>query len=138
MGMKNVFLFKILILISFFCNSQDNIDKVKFDSLINYQVQKKETLYSISKKFDIEIADIIKYNPELKNNKLRKKEIIIVPLVKKISSISFSKEIVKETEIDSVSKINEIKIKKNFIRIAYMTPFKIESIIIDSTEKVNA
>ena len=126
MGMKNVFLFKILILISFFCNSQDNIDKVKFDSLINYQVQKKETLYSISKKFDIEIADIIKYNPELKNNKLRKKEIIIVPLVKKLSSISFSKEIVKETEIDSVSKINEIKIKKNFIRIAYMAPFKIE------------
>ena len=120
MGMKNVFLFKILILISFFCNSQDNIDKVKFDSLINYQVQKKETLYSISKKFDIEIADLIKYNPELKNNKLRKKEIIIVPLVKKLSSISFSKEIVKETEIDSVSKINEIKIKKNFIRIAYM------------------
>ena len=100
--MKNVFLFKILILISFFCNSQDNIDKVKFDSLINYQVQKKETLYSISKKFDIEIADIIKYNPELKNNKLRKKEIIIVPLVKKISSISFSKEIVKETEIDTI------------------------------------
>tara|TARA_A100001015_G_scaffold318272_1_gene437667 strand:- start:5221 stop:6627 length:1407 start_codon:yes stop_codon:yes gene_type:complete len=138
MGMKNIFLFKILILISFFCNSQDNIDKVKFDSLINYQVQKKETLYSISKKFDIEIDDIIKYNPELKNNKLRKREIIIVPLVKKLSSISFSKEIVKETEIDSVSKINEIKIKKNFIRIAYMAPFKIESIIIDSTEQVNA
>jgi len=137
MGMKNKFLFKILILISFICNSQDNIDKVKFDSLINYQVKKKETLYSISKKFDIEITDLIKYNPELENNKLRKKEIIVVPLVKKLSFINISKEIVKETEIDSTSKISEIEIKKNFIRIAYMAPFKIESIIIDSTEQVN-
>ena len=105
--MKNVFLFKILILISFFCNSQDNIDKVKFDSLINYQVQKKETLYSISKKFDIEIADIIKYNPELKNNKLRKKEIIIVPLVK-LSSISISKEIIKETLDEYIAELEVV------------------------------
>ena len=62
MGMRNLLLFIIFIFICLISSGQSESSKVEFDSLINYEVKKKETLYSISNKFNLQIDDIIKYN----------------------------------------------------------------------------
>jgi len=81
MGMRNLLLFNIFIFISLISSGQSESLKVEFDSLINYEVKKKETLYSISNKFNLQIDDIIKYNPELikqiKINMLNKSRFLI-------------------------------------------------------------
>ena len=84
MGMKNLLLFIIFIFICLISSGQSESSIVEFDSLINYEVKKKETLYSISNKFNLQIDDIIKYNPELNTEKLKKKSIIIIPLKKNL------------------------------------------------------
>ena len=81
MGMRNLLLFIIFIFICLISSGQSESSKVEFDSLINYEVKKKETLYSISNKFNLQIDDIIKYNPELikqiKINMLNKSRFLI-------------------------------------------------------------
>ena len=48
---------------------------------ISHQVARKETLYSISKKYDCSISDILKLNPKVKNRKrLRKGTILKIPI----------------------------------------------------------
>ncbi len=44
-----------------------NKNIVKYNNLMNYEVQSKETLYGLSKKFNITIGDLIQLNPELTN-----------------------------------------------------------------------
>ena len=53
MGMRNLLLFNIFIFICLISSGQSESSKVEFDSLINYEVKKKETLYSISNKFNL-------------------------------------------------------------------------------------
>ena len=84
MGIRFILFLISFFFTSFFCLSQNKSNKIEFDSLINYKVEKKETLYSISKKFNTEIQDILLFNSDLKNSKLRKNSIIIIPLKKKI------------------------------------------------------
>jgi len=48
---------------------------------ISHQVARKETLYSISKKYDCSVSDILKLNPKVKNRKrLRKGTILKIPI----------------------------------------------------------
>ncbi len=54
--MKSALFFITFFFTSFFCIAQS--DNIEFDSLVNYQVKKKETLYSISKKFNVQIDEI--------------------------------------------------------------------------------
>ena len=68
MGMKN-FLIIVIVLFTAIFSVKSQSSKIEFDSLINYEVKKKETLFSISKKFKIKINDLLSFNTELKNNK---------------------------------------------------------------------
>ena len=131
MGMKSALFFITFFFTSFFCIAQT--DNIEFDSLVNYQVKKKETLYSISKKFNVQIDDILLFNSELKNNKLKKNSIIIVPLKKKIVPDLNLKKIINT---DSILELNDLKVKKDYIKIAYLAPFKLKSIEIDSVDRV--
>lgn len=58
-------------------------DKVKIDGKVFYShiVLEKQTLFSISKAYNVSIEDIYKYNPAVKENGLRKNDIINIPLV---------------------------------------------------------
>lgn len=47
-----------------------------------HKTKKKHTLYSIAKKYNVEIADIKKHNPFLKDEPLRKGDILKIPLPK--------------------------------------------------------
>ena len=53
-------------------------DKVKIDGKVFYShiVLDKQTLYSISKAYNVSIEDIYRHNPSVKENGLRKNDII--------------------------------------------------------------
>ena len=57
-------------------------DKVKIDGKVFYShiVLEKQTLFSISKAYDVSIEDIYRYNPDIKENGLRKNDIINIPV----------------------------------------------------------
>ena len=62
-----------IIAISFVQFGLSQFNKIEdYDSIVSYQVKKKETLFNISKKFKINIEDIFQFNPELRDQKLRK------------------------------------------------------------------
>jgi len=135
MGMRSFLFLLAVFFTSFFCFAQDQSSKVQFDSLINYEVKKKETLFSISQKFDTEIDEILLFNSDLKNNKLRKNSIIIIPLKKKIIN-KLKVEMNIKLDRDTVLNSNQLKVKKDYIKIAYLAPFKLSSIEIDSVDQI--
>ena len=58
-------------------------DKVKIDGKAFYShiVLERQTLFSISKAYNVTIDEIYHYNPTVKENGLRKNDIIIIPVV---------------------------------------------------------
>ena len=58
-------------------------DKVKIDGKVFYShiVLDRQTLYSISKAYNVSIEEIYRYNPAVKENGLRKNDIINIPVV---------------------------------------------------------
>lgn len=56
-------------------------EKVKIDGKICYShiVEERQTLYSISKAYEVSIEDIYKFNPTLRETGLKKNSIIIIP-----------------------------------------------------------
>ena len=128
MGMKNWIFY--IIAISFVQFGLSQFNKIEdYDSIVSYQVKKKETLFNISKKFKINIEDIFQFNPELRDQKLRKNSIISIPL-KKI------KKNINQKTIDENKLLNQINKnknpKKNNINLAFLAPIKIDEIQYDS------
>lgn len=62
---------------------EDNISR--FES---YEVKPKETLYSISKNYNVEVETIIKYNPFLKTRELNSADVLEIPILKRPTDIS--------------------------------------------------
>ena len=58
-------------------------DKVKIDGKVFYShiVMERQTLYSISKAYNVSTEDIVRHNPSITENGLRKNDIIIIPVV---------------------------------------------------------
>ena len=56
-------------------------EKVRIDGKVCYShvVLEKQTLYSISKAYEVSIEEIYKYNPTLKETGLKKNSIRIIP-----------------------------------------------------------
>ena len=55
---------------------------IQYDSILSHEVKKKETLFSISKIYDISVEDLLKANPDIKTDKLKRKSILNIPLKK--------------------------------------------------------
>lgn len=95
------------------------------DSLIQYTVLPGETLYTISKRFMVPVADLIKTN-NLPNNKIKPNDTLKIPL---------KKEVIKPVEIRQIEAISDIpKIdetllfkKKEKYEIAVLLPFDLDS-----------
>ncbi len=60
-------------------------EKVRIDGQVCYShiVLEKQTLYSISKAYEVSIEDIYKFNPSLKKDGLKKNSILIIPVAAK-------------------------------------------------------
>ncbi len=52
-----------------------------------HKVKKKETLFSLSQQYNVEISDIKRYNKQLYSKELQKGEVIRIPVFRKIDSI---------------------------------------------------
>ena len=95
------------------------------DSLIQYTVLPGETLYTISKRFMVPVADLIKIN-NLPNNKIKPNDTLKIPL---------KKEVIKPVEIRQIEPIKELpKVdetllfkKKEKYEIAVLLPFDLDS-----------
>ena len=113
--MKNWILNIIAVLFFQFGFSQSNGIE-DYDSIVSYEIKKKETLFNISKKFKINIEDIFLFNPELRGQKLKKNSIINIPLKRIKKNIYLDSGINKKT-IDDNKFLNQItknkKPKKN-------------------------
>ncbi|MBS3806974.1 MAG: LysM peptidoglycan-binding domain-containing protein [Bacteroidales bacterium] len=59
--------------------AQGKEQRAKASQYIHHRVKKKETLYSLSKKYNVEIGDIIAANEHLKNRELEYDEVIRIP-----------------------------------------------------------
>ena len=134
MGMKNWIFY--IIAISFVQFGLSQFNKIEdYDSIVSYQVKKKETLFNISKKFKINIEDIFQFNPELRDQKLRKNSIISIPL-KKIKKNIYLDSSINQKTIDENKLLNQINKKKNpkknNINLAFLAPIKIDEIQYDS------
>ena len=125
-----------IIAISFVQFGFTQLNKIEdYDSIVSYQVKKKETLFNISKKFKINIEDIFQFNPELRDQKLRKNSIISIPLKKIKKNIYLDSSINQKTieENKLLNQINKNKDpKKNNINLAFLAPIKIDEIQYDS------
>ena len=47
---------------------------------IFHEVNRKETLFSISQKYDVSVNDILEFNPKLRNSRLRRRSTILIPV----------------------------------------------------------
>lgn len=78
-------------------------DKVKIDGKVFYShiVLDRQTLYSISKAYNVSIEEIYRYNPAVKENGLRKNDIINIPVVD--APQPQAEEEVKQAEVEQAS-----------------------------------
>ncbi|MDR3653265.1 MAG: LysM peptidoglycan-binding domain-containing protein [Paludibacter sp.] len=99
----------------------ENIDENNSQNFIIHKVKLKETLFSISKSYNVDIKDIIKYNPG-SETKISEGTELRIP---KKTGISNSKEQKKEKNSFAVNNANETKnlYENKVIRIAYLLPF---------------
>ena len=142
MGMMKKKLFLIFFPIYFFAQIEnENLpSSYKIDTLI-HKVERKETLYSISKIYNVSIEDIRAYNPEIVGNKLKKKMKLNIPQKRKLISIVDKNQVFFETDdndyIDSSPKKINLKdsvFKNKSLKIGLLAPFKIDELDLDSLE----
>jgi LysM repeat protein len=107
----------------------------KCDTLIIHKVKKKETLYSISKKYTIGLDQIIKNNPFLNEFGLKKdQELKIILRIKDCIEDSI------DNENDSLDLFLESVYDQKTLRISLVLPFfinKSDSIIVNCPENTN-
>ena len=96
--------------------SKEDGNVVQDENFIYHKVKKKQTLYSISKEYDVDIDVIIKNNPELGTNGLKEGQTIKIP---KIHFDDFEKPHTSVVQKDTTAKPdiiikNEIKEHLNY------------------------
>ena len=84
-------------------------EKVKIDGKVFYShiVMEKQTLFSISKAYNVSIDDLYRYNPTLKESGLKKNAIILIPsadtLIKEQETVQQSVQTPVQQEMHKVS-----------------------------------
>ena len=131
------------------------IKKVKNKDLINHEarptdvpylkhkVKRKETLYSISKKYNITLDDILKANPSIKENGLKKGMIINIPTKEFINNSLWEKKDTIKVE-DSLENVTDTMAtnceekdfdKSETIKIGLLLPFDLDIKSLNIEEK---
>lgn len=143
MGIINKFkiLFFLLPVIIYSQEINENLTNFSVVDTLIHKVQKKQTLYLISKIYNITIEDIRKYNPQIKGSRLSRKMLLNIPVKREFLEKTTPLLVKNDTIIyDSLKtdyfKVNLIDstINKKFIKIAILAPFKLDQIELDSVE----
>ena len=82
-------------------------DKVRHNGEVCYShlVKERQTLYSISKAYEVSVEDIYKYNPAVKESGLKVNTILIIPMAEKAAEVKVepTAEVVTEPAAEVVS-----------------------------------
>jgi hypothetical protein len=133
----------LIILISFSINAQKKLSDfhLNYDSIVNHTVQKKETIFSLSKKYGLSMNEIIKANPGIQIDKLKRRSILIIPLRKKNVVKNEVDVVVDSLKNDSINPLDfklydltKEKFKKIEFELAFLAPFKLNTVVLDSVE----
>ena len=78
-------------------------EKVRIDGKICYShiVLEKQTLYSICKAYEVSLEDVYRFNPNLKENGLKKNSIIIIPSKDAIKAEAVAEPVIAEQQPDN-------------------------------------
>ena len=132
--MKKVFILLLITLHPIF--SQNIVSDTIF-----HEVERRETLFSISQKYDINVNDILELNPELRDSRLRRRSTILIPIFSfvqvsppiKMDSIKLSNNILT---LDSV--YSKKRKKNNQLNVSVLLPFRSSTVNYDSIKEVES
>ena len=108
---------------------------------IFHEVDRKETLFSISQKYNINVNDILELNPKLKNSRLRRRSTILIPVFNSTQDvIKIEKDSIEISY--NISKLDSIYSKKrkknNQLNLSVLLPFRSATINYDSINEVES
>ena len=108
---------------------------------IFHQVDRKETLFSISQKYNINVNDILELNQKLKNSRLRRRSTILIPVFNSTQDvIKIEKDSIEISY--NISKLDSIYSKKrkknNRLNLSVLLPFRSAAINYDSINEVES
>lgn len=88
-------------------------EKVKISGKVCYShvVLEKQTLYSISKAYNVSIEDIYKLNPTLQEQGLKKNSIILIPVAEPVKEEVKAAEETEAKEAKETKEVKEVKTK---------------------------
>lgn len=108
---------------------------------IYHEVERRETLFSISQKYNINVNDILELNPELRNSRLRRKSTILIPVFDTIQVI----EILEKDSLQissSILSLDSIYAKKrnksDQLNVSVLLPFRSSTVNFDSIKEVES
>tara|TARA_A100000164_G_scaffold122507_1_gene108480 strand:+ start:1147 stop:2535 length:1389 start_codon:yes stop_codon:yes gene_type:complete len=108
---------------------------------ISHEVERRETLFSISQKYNINVNDILELNPELRNSRLRRKSTILIPVFDTIQVI----EILEKDSLQiysSILSLDSIYAKKrnksDQLNVSVLLPFRSSTVNFDSIKEVES
>ena len=132
--MKRVFIFLLITLQPIFSQN------IVTDTIV-HEVERKETLFSISQKYKININDILELNPQLRNSRLKRKSKILIPVIESIQE----KVLVEKDSLPSeedLLRLDSIFVKKrkrdNQLNLSVLLPFRSNTVNYDSIEEVES
>ena len=132
--MKRVFIFLLITLQPIFSQN------IVTDTIV-HEVERKETLFSISQKYKININDILKFNPQLRNSRLKRKSKILIPIIESIQEKTLVEKDSLPTE-DDLLRLDSIFVKKrkrdNQLNLSVLLPFRSNTVNYDSIEEVES
>ena len=132
--MKRVFIFLLITLQPIFSQN------IVTDTIV-HEVERKETLFSISQKYKININDILEFNPQLRNSRLKRKSKILIPVIESIQE----KTLIEKDSLpieDDLLRLDSIFVKKrkrdNQLNLSVLLPFRSNTVNYDSIEEVES
>ena len=108
---------------------------------IFHEVKRKETLFSISQKYDVSVNDILEFNPKLRNSRLRRRSTILIPVFNSVKeTITVNKDSIET--FYNISKLDSVYSKKrrknNQLNVSVLLPFRSATINYDSIKEVES
>lgn len=112
-----------------------------------HEVERKETLFSISEKYKIKINDLLNLNPQLRESKLRRNSTILIPVYKTQQLEDIDNEDIKNTEQDKMVKLEitsldsiyiQKKKRNNNLNISVLLPFRSSNLNFNSIKEVES
>ena len=132
--MKRVFIFLLITLQPIFSQN------IVTDTIV-HEVERKETLFSISQKYRININDILELNPQLRNSRLKRKSKILIPVIESIQEKTLVEKDSLPTE-DDLLRLDSIFVKKrkrdNQLNLSVLLPFRSNTVNYDSIDEVES